>query len=158
MNAASDQRHLLVVEDSEEDLLFLKRAIEQTGLSLAHSIAKDGDQAIAYLSGINEFADRSRHPFPSLMLLDLKMPKKSGHAVLEWLNQSGLTKPKVIVFTTSSEPKDIDQAMRLGAFAYIVKPLSLVILGSIVRELAAAMANPDHDHGLLRWHVRPLDR
>jgi AmiR/NasT family two-component response regulator len=63
----------------------------------------------------------------------------------------------VIIYTSSSEPKDIDQAMRLGAFAYIVKPLSLVILGRIVRELAAAMANPDHDHGLLGWHVRPLE-
>ena len=151
------QKHLLIVEDSEEDALFLRRAIEQAGVALPHSIVNDGEQAIAYLSGIGEFADRGRHPFPSLMLLDIKMPKKSGHAVLEWLNQSGLTKPKVIVYTSSSEPKDIDQAMRLGAFAYIVKPLSLVILGRIVRELAAALANPDHDHGLLGWHVRPLD-
>ena len=157
MNAPSVHRHLLVVEDGEEDLLFLKRAIEQTGVSLPHSIVRDGDQAIAYLSGTNEFVDRSRHPFPSLMLLDLKMPKKSGHAVLEWLNRSVLAKPKVVVFTSSSEPKDIDQAMRLGAFAYIVKPISLVILGRIVRELAAALADSDHDHGLLGWHVRPLD-
>ena len=158
MTPSPPQKHLLIVEDSESDAMFLRRAIEQTGVSLPHSIVKDGDQAIAYLSGAKEFADRDRYPFPSMMLLDLKIPKRSGHAVLEWLEQSGLTKPKVIVYTSSSEPKDIDQAMRLGAFAYIVKPVSLVLLGRIVRELAAAMANPDHDHGLLGWHVRPLDR
>jgi len=158
VTSPAPQKHLLVVEDSEEDAMFLKRAIEQTGVSLPYSTVKDGEQAIAYLSGAREFADRIRYPFPTMMLLDLKMPKKSGHAVLEWLKQSSLTKPKVVVYTSSAEPADIDQAMRLGAFAYIVKPLSLVILGRIVRELAAAMANPDHDHGLLGWHVRPLDQ
>ena len=158
MTAPALQKHLLVVEDNDQDATFLRRAIEQTGVSLPHTIVKDGDQAIAYLGGTHEFADRGRHPFPSLMLLDLKMPKKSGHEVLEWLMQSSLTKPKVIVYTSSSEPKDIDQAMRLGAFAYIVKPLSVVILRKIVRELAAAMANPEHDHGLLGWHVRPLNQ
>ena len=158
MTAPALQKHLLVVEDSDEDAMFLRRAVEQTGVSLPHSIVKDGDQAIAYLSGAHAFADRLLHPFPSMMLLDLKMPKKSGHDVLEWMKQSSLTGPKVIVYTSSAEPKDIDQAMRLGAFAYIIKPLSLGILARIVRELAAAMANPDHDHGLLGWHVRPLDQ
>ena len=158
MTAPALQKHLLVVEDNDADALFLRRAIEQVGVPLPHSIVKDGDQAIAYLSGAQEFADRIRHPFPTMMLLDLKMPKKSGHAVLEWLKQSSLTRPKVVIYTSSSEPKDIDLAMRLGAFAYIVKPLSLVILRRIVRELASALANPDHEHGLLGWHVRPLDQ
>src|SRR5689334_17458157 len=103
MNVPAPQKHLLVVEDRDEDALFLRRAVEMTKVSLPHSLVKDGEQAIAYLSGAGEFADRSRHPYPTLMLLDLKMPKKSGHAVLEWLKQSSLPKPKVIIYTSSSE-------------------------------------------------------
>lgn len=158
MGDPTGQRHLLVVEDNPEDVVLFRKAIERTGVTLPYSHAGDGQQAIDYLKGAGEFSDRSRHPFPSLVLLDLRMPKKSGHEVLSWMKEHRLDHPKVVVFTSSSEPRDIEQAMKSGAFAYIVKPMSLAVLGNIVKDLAAALASSDRDHLLLGWHVRPIDR
>jgi CheY-like chemotaxis protein len=89
-------------------------------------VARDGQEAIEYLSGIGEFANRARHPFPCLVLLDLKLPRKDGFEVLEWMreepNLRGLT---VIVFTSSGRATEVDRAYLLGANSFVVKPSHL---------------------------------
>jgi len=86
----------------------------------------DGQQAIDYLSASANPADRLQHPVPCLILLDLKLPRKSGLEVLHWLRScSKLPWLPVIVFSSSTQPQDIQKAYRLGASSFIVKPASV---------------------------------
>ncbi|MDP9349733.1 MAG: response regulator, partial [Gemmatimonadota bacterium] len=86
-------------------------------------IASDGDQAVAYLSGEGEYADRSRYPLPGLVLLDVKLPRRSGHEVLEWIRAKPvLRRIPVVVLTSSDVPDDRNRAYDLGASSYLVKP------------------------------------
>lgn len=114
---------LLWVEDDPDDLLLGERALVKAGFEKLQ-ITRDGEKAISYLSGMGEFADRRRFPLPSLVLLDLKLPKKSGFEVLSWLRGAeGLKRIPVVVLTSSQERHDIDRAFDLGANAYLVKPV-----------------------------------
>ena len=76
---------ILIAEDSSDDVLFLKRAFLKARIDAPLVFVSDGEEAIHYLAGTNEFAERTIHPFPGLFLLDLKMPKINGFEVLRWL-------------------------------------------------------------------------
>ena len=84
-------------------------------------VAHDGDEAIAYLSGRKEFANREKFPYPDLMFLDLKMPRVTGFEVLTWL-QNKARKPFITVFSGSEMENDLKRAFALGADSYKVKP------------------------------------
>jgi len=157
MNQPVSTPAFLVAEDAESDVLFLRRAIEQAGADLPIVVVMDGQQTIDYLSGRGPYGDRTRYPMPSVLLLDLKMPRKSGLEVLEWMKSERLESPKVIVMTSSDQPGDVHRAYELGAVAYIVKPASLGILKKIVLELAAFWKNPGlAAAGVQSWYLRPL--
>src|ERR1044071_719812 len=103
----------------------MQRAWKSGGLENPLHVAEAGDQAIEYLAGEGKFKDRDAHPLPCVMLLDLKLPGKNGLEVLAWLRGNAeFTRTVVIVLTTSREPRDIHEAYRLGANAYLVKPTS----------------------------------
>src|SRR6478672_12672813 len=115
---------ILLVEDDSNDVLLIQRAFRKASLSNPLQIVEDGEAAILYLKGEESFADRDRYPLPRLILLDLKLPRKSGFEVLVWLRQQ----PKfyglpVVVLTSSKEKNDIQQAYLLGANSYLVKPV-----------------------------------
>ncbi len=119
-------RVVLHVEDDQNDVFFLQHAFQQAGISNPIEHAHDGQQAIDYLAGAGKFADRGQYPLPALILLDLKLPRKSGLEVLQWLRDaSDLPTLPVIVFSSSSLREDIDRAYHLGANSYIVKPASV---------------------------------
>jgi CheY-like chemotaxis protein len=89
-------------------------------------VVGDGQEAMDYLAGTGKYADRIRYPFPCLVLLDLKLPVRMGLDVLRWIReQPGLQTLLVMVLTSSSDISDVDEAYRLGARAYLVKPLSV---------------------------------
>jgi CheY-like chemotaxis protein len=114
---------ILLVEDNEDDAFFMRRALAEAGVTAPVIHLDDGRQAIDYLGGANDYADRTRHPQPSIVFLDLKLPFKTGLQVLEWLRQQpDLAKLIVIVLTSSNEPVDLKRAYRLGANSYVVKP------------------------------------
>ncbi len=115
---------ILVVEDDADDVVLLKVAFEGAHIGEALQVVGDGEEAVAYLLGQGAYADRARHPLPSLILLDLKLPRKSGLEVLEWRRQAGLWRIPVIVLTSSQSSADIARAYELGANSYLVKPLS----------------------------------
>lgn len=87
--------------------------------------ARNGNEVIEYLSGLNQYADRLLFPLPILLVLDNKMPRKNGFEVLEWLNQNKIfTSLPVVMLSSSKMPSDIGKARELGAKAYLVKPLA----------------------------------
>lgn len=127
---------ILLVEDNEDDVFFMKRAIKSAAIENAVQVVNDGQQAIDYLDGNEKFSDRAIFPLPVLVLLDLKLPHKSGHEVLSWIReQPEFETLVVIVLTTSREVSDIEKAYRLGANAYLVKPPGAPELIEIVSAL-----------------------
>jgi CheY-like chemotaxis protein len=115
---------ILIAEDDEDHVFLLKRALQKGAVLNPVFVVSDGQEAIDYLKGDGKYADRYEYPLPSLLLLDLKMPQKDGFEVLEWIRQQpGLRRLRVVVLTTSDEPKDIDRAYDLGANSFMVKPL-----------------------------------
>lgn len=114
---------ILLAEDEANDIFFMERCFEKARLLNPLRIVNDGEQAMAYLAGEGKYGDRNKFPFPILLLLDLRMPRKSGFEVLEWLcAQEGLRRLTTVVLTSSKEGPDVNRAYDLGANSYLVKP------------------------------------
>jgi CheY-like chemotaxis protein len=129
---------VLIADDDSNDVFFLRRALQKAGLGHLVLDVPDGERAIHYLSGDENYADRSQFPIPSLLFLDLKMPKVSGFEVLEWIkNQKNLGDLKVVVLSSSGLQSDIQRARTLGAHDYRVKPADFDDMIGMVKELAA---------------------
>src|SRR3712207_4503791 len=127
---------ILLVEDNEDDVLFVRRAFRQARPANPLHVVEDGDAAVSYLAGEGEYADRTRHPLPALVLLDLKLPRRSGLEVLEWLRaQPGLKRVPVVVLTSSRENTDVNRAYDLGANSYLLKPVEFDSLLELVKTL-----------------------
>lgn len=127
---------ILHVEDDANDVLLVQRALRKASVATRIQSVGDGDQAIAYLTGANEFVDRERFPLPNLMLLDLKMPRKSGLEVLQWVRgQPHLNRVVVVVFTSSKHDHDISKAYELGANSYLVKPVGFDALFETIKSV-----------------------
>lgn len=120
-----DQNSILLVEDDPNDITLIKRALCKTNCKYPIQIVNNGEEAIAYLSGKGKFIDRKHYPLPALIILDIKLPRKSGHEVLEWYrDQSGIKQIPIVVLTSSNRKADINKAYDLGANSYIIKPVS----------------------------------
>ena len=127
---------ILLAEDNEDDLFFMQRAMRCAAIDSDLQIVRDGQATIDYLAGIGEYADRTRHPPPQLLLLDLKLPLKSGLDVLAWLRQQARwCSLVVIVLSSSREARDIHAAYRLGANAYVVKPNQVSQLNEVLAAI-----------------------
>ena len=127
---------VLLADDDPNDVFLLQRAFQKTNIANPLQVVRDGEEAMAYLSGQDQYADRQRHPLPVLLLLDLKMPRKSGFEVLRWLRQqAGLKRLPVVVLTSSNQNPDINKAFDLGANSYIVKPGGFDSLVEMVKNL-----------------------
>ena len=120
-----DSEHtILLIEDNADDVDLLKRAMRKAGMSCPVNVAGDGDAALDYLAGTGRYADRQAYPMPSLVLLDLKLPRRSGFEILEHVRaEAALKKTIVVVLTSSREPEDIGKAYERGANSYLVKPI-----------------------------------
>jgi CheY-like chemotaxis protein len=114
---------ILYAEDEENDVFFLRRAFQQANISHPLVVVSDGQEAIDYCCGSGRYMNRSEHPLPCLLLLDLNMPRKSGIEVLEWIRkESPVCTLPVIVLTSSLQDTDINRAYIHGANAYVAKP------------------------------------
>ena len=118
MSVVAENIRVLLVEDSPDDVFFFKRSLQKCGSTAALTVVDDGAKAIQLLS------DRGQ-PVPQLLFLDLKLPNVNGFEVLEWLRQQPFrTAIKVIVLTSSDEPRERQLALSLGAADFITKPVS----------------------------------
>jgi CheY-like chemotaxis protein len=125
---------MLVAEDDPNDVTLLRHALKRNGIAVHAEIVPDGDQVIKYLRGEAPYTDRSRHPFPDLLLLDLKMPLMSGVEVLQWLRAGDqcISLP-VVMLSGSALSADVDHAYRLGVKTYFTKPHTVAELADLLR-------------------------
>ena len=115
---------ILLVEDNPTDVLLIKRALAKTRVANPISVVEDGDAAVAYLAGQGMYADRAQYPLPILIMLDLKLPKRSGLEVLAWLRgQENLRRIPVVMLTSSNGAGDVNAAYDEGVNSYLVKPV-----------------------------------
>lgn len=127
---------ILLVEDDTNDVLLIQRAFRKAHVVNPLQVVGDGEQAITYLTGQPPYSDRERYPLPALVLLDLKLPRKSGLEVLAWLRQQpGLKRLRVVVLTSSKEAIDVNRAHELGANSYLVKPVEFDALLDMIKTI-----------------------
>lgn len=127
---------VLLVEDDENDVLFVQRAFKQSGILNPLRVVRNGDDAVDYLGGTGAYTDRQAHPLPVFVLLDLKMPRRSGLEVLAWAKErTGLKRIPIVVLTSSKKDDDVNQAYELGANSYLVKPVSYEGLIELTKSL-----------------------
>jgi len=133
-----DEPTILLAEDDPDDILITQITLRKARLANRLEVVRDGEEAIAYLKGTGRYADRSRFPFPMLLLLDLHMPKVNGFEVLEWLRkQPSLSRLSVAVLTSSDHDPDALRAFELGADSYLIKPPDGGALLELVQRLHA---------------------
>ncbi len=116
---------VLLVEDDLNDIFLVKRAFKLARIQNPLQVVTDGLEATRYLSGLEKYADRKTYPLPQLIVLDIKLPRKDGFEVLEWVKGSAppLRRIPVVIVSSSDNPADINRAYELGANAYMIKPM-----------------------------------
>jgi CheY-like chemotaxis protein len=126
----------LYVEDEENDVILMRLAFERAGLGAGLHVLASGPAAIEYLSGSGVYADRTEHPVPELILLDLSLPALTGMEVLRWIRaQPSYRETPVVIFSSSCREQDRQIARQLGANDFLEKPTSLGSLGAVVQRL-----------------------
>ena len=135
---------ILVAEDDENDVLLLRRALKTAKVFAGLSVVRNGQEAIDYLSGHGNYVDRAAHPWPAVMLLDLKMPMVDGFDVLTWWrDQRGERELPIVVLSSSGLESDTERALSLGAAAYRVKPTDFQDLVTVAEEVRERWLKPN---------------
>ena len=112
---------ILLVEDSDNDAQLTMRAFGRSGVENRVRLARDGEEAIAYLTGLGKYTDRVKNPLPAVILLDLSLPKFNGYQLMRWLRtQPEIKRIPVVVLSESHDPTAINRAYDAGASSYLV--------------------------------------
>lgn len=131
-----DKKTILMVEDSPNDGILTLRALEKSKLKNGVIVTSGGERALDYLFGRGDYEDRNTNVMPSLILLDLKMPKVGGLEVLEQVRADDRTKfIPVIVFTSSKADKDLIESYNLGVNSYVRKPVNFKEFRKVVEGI-----------------------
>jgi CheY-like chemotaxis protein len=117
-------REILLVEDNPDDVELTRLAFEEAQVANTLTVVRDGAEALDYLFARGRYADRDPQDLPSLVLLDLNLPKLDGREVLQAIRNDERTRSlPVVVLTTSAEPFDVEASYTLGVNSYIQKPV-----------------------------------
>ena len=128
---------LLYVEDDENDVFFMRWAFEHAGVSARLQVVGNGKDAVDYIAGKGKFSDRTKHPWPCVVILDLNLPYKSGFEVLEWIrSQAEFKNLPVVIFTASDQVSDMEKATQLTANDFVTKPSSPTHLVEFARKIS----------------------
>jgi CheY-like chemotaxis protein len=130
----NNKQPLLIIEDSDEDFAALTRMITKAKISNPVYRCEDGEEALEFLYREGEYEDETLSPRPSLIVLDLNLPGTDGREVLAELKQNqDLQTIPIVIFSTSSNPRDVDACYRQGISGYIVKPMNIERLNQLVQ-------------------------
>ena len=133
---------VLLIDDDEALPLLVEQRLAKQGCDTVMRFVNDGQEGIDYLSRQGRYADPVRFPWPSVVLLDLRMPRVNGFEVLDWRrNQSELKPVPVVVWSSSGLPQDRESALKLGAEDFLEKPMGLAELVETIRKVAEAYQN-----------------
>ncbi|HZH98830.1 MAG TPA: response regulator [Fimbriimonadaceae bacterium] len=136
MREAKLNTTLLLADDDPDDRLLVKDALQESRLEADLRLVEDGEELMDYLHRRGKYAEPDSSPHPDLILLDLKMPRKSGHQVLEEIKGTPeLKRIPVVVLTTSKAEEDIVRAYNSGANSFIVKPTTFGALTEAMKTL-----------------------
>ena len=127
-------RPVLLVEDDDDDVAIARRAFEKGRIGNPLYVVGDGEEALEYLRQTGRYSDPGAAPRPSLILLDLNMPRVDGREVLRIIKRDeDLRLIPVVVLTTSSDARDVLSCYRAGANTYVTKPLDFEeFLGAVM--------------------------
>lgn len=127
---------VLLVEDEEADVYIMQRAWKKAEFENPLLVVNNGQEAVDYITGNGQYADREKFPIPCLILLDIKLPYLSGLQIVAWLRkyEPCCTVPAVFLTSSASE-MDIEQAYKLGGNAYLVKPPTPEKLAQLLEDL-----------------------
>jgi len=127
---------ILLVEDNQDDADLTLHALQREKLANRVFIVRDGEQALDFLFCRGEFATRSFHHPPKLVLLDLKLPKVDGMEVLKLVKSDARTRTiPVVILTSSKEERDLVSGYNLGANSYIQKPVDFAQFRDTVKNV-----------------------
>ena len=129
---------ILLAEDDENDAILMQRALRNAGHDKPVRVVRDGEEAVAALSELCQSPCRGDAARGLLVLLDLKLPRKTGLEVLEWVrSQPDLRRVPVVLLTSSRDPRDVRRAYDLGVNSYLVKPSGYSELVELAKLLVA---------------------
>lgn len=134
---------ILIVDDSEDDVFALKRAMRKANIANPQQVVTHGQAAMDYLSGSGKYSERVQFPLPFLVFLDLRIPCRDGFEVLGWVrDQPHLSEMKVVILTGSVAEKDDRHACRLGAHSYLMKPPMPADLRELMQSMEQYWMHP----------------
>jgi len=139
----------MLVEDNPDDAELIQYAFEKVGIQNPLVVVTNGDAAVEYVGRTGAYADRTGQPPPELILLDLKLPRRSGFEVLSFIREHKPTQhTPVVVLTSSDQDEDVRRAYEFGANSYLVKPIGRDSLIEMVRTLKAYWIKLNHGAAL----------
>jgi CheY-like chemotaxis protein len=119
------EKTILVVDDSSDDIELLKLMFKRSRILNPLQSVGTVEDAICYLKGDGIYSDREKHPFPALILIDLRLPDGSGFDVLRWIRKHFVDSSLAAVVLSGSDVNAFRQAYELGAHSFLTKPLKL---------------------------------
>ncbi|HZP23568.1 MAG TPA: response regulator [Terriglobales bacterium] len=146
------ERLVLLVEDDPSDVRLIQRAFNKLQTDVLMIRLTNGDDAVAYLAGQGPYENRVAYPLPGLLLLDIKLPRRSGFEVLDWIRkqQTPLRRLPVIMLTSSTHSADVNRAYDLGVNSYLAKPGTLAGLDDLASQFEKywlSLNQPPELHG-----------
>ena len=143
MSDSAERLGILIVDDDRDQIFLSRRVVEKANMGFSVTTAAGGREAVAYLA---QACDGSC-AIPALIFLDIRMPEMDGFDVLRWIRaKEELAQVKVIILSTSDDPKDAKQAKELGADGYLIKDPNPAVVASILRQVSAGRV----------WHPHKL--
>lgn len=132
-----DERNILLVEDEEDDIILIRRALRKGGVEAPVDVIRDGNDAMDFFGREGKYKALQPVPFPTIILLDLKLPGRTGFEILEYIKRhEKLALLPVIVFTNSAHDNDIRKAYALGANSYLKKPYTMAATTELLQAVS----------------------
>jgi len=132
---------ILLIEDSEDDVFFFRRALGQAKLNNPVQVVPDAAQASKYLEGLDPFADRAQFPLPKIIFLDLHLPSKDGFEFMKWLaDKPQYRTVHLVVISGIGRLEEVNRAYQMGANSFVTKPIKAEDLQNLARGFSAYWA------------------